>query len=93
MDLVPDLLDSFDFADVFKQNEDLAESFFTHIISGDYPRKKFLFSLLEKKVNRPEKVIFRKAVFLSLLWSSKSGLLWNFDDKKTMNVTITITFL
>ena len=45
MDLVPNLLDSFDFCDVFKQNEDLAESFFTHIISGDYPRKK-LFHLL-----------------------------------------------
>jgi DNA-binding phage protein len=36
MDLVPNLLDSFDFADVFKQNEELAEAFFTHIISGDY---------------------------------------------------------
>lgn len=36
MEVVPTLLDSFDFADVFKQNQELAESFFTHIISGDF---------------------------------------------------------
>lgn len=36
MAIVPGILDSFDFGEIFKQNEELAEMFFTHIIAGDY---------------------------------------------------------
>ena len=37
MGVVPELLEVFDFSEVFKMNEELAEDFFTHIITGDYP--------------------------------------------------------
>lgn len=36
MEIVPSLLDSFDFTEVFYKNQDMAEQFFTHIITGDY---------------------------------------------------------
>ena len=47
MGLVPTILDSFDFTEVFKQNDELAEAFFTHIITGDYSGEAIYFIIIQ----------------------------------------------